>query len=102
MTPPAPAGNTPEGRAYNALRSLARRRGRDPAEYFTLYALEGFLVRLAASAYADDVVLKGGVLLAAFTARRPTRDIDLAATGFTNDVPDVERRIQQVCGTGGG
>ena len=96
MTPPAPTRDTTEGRAYNDLRNLARRHGREPVEYLTLYALEGFLARLAASALADDFVLKGGVLMAAFAARRPTRDIDLAASGFANDVGDVARRVREV------
>lgn len=92
----APTRATPAGRAYLDLRNLAKTRGRDPMEYFTLYALEGFLTRLAASPHAEDFALKGGVLMAAFAARRPTRDIDLAASGFPNDIPDVERRIRAV------
>lgn len=93
MTPPVPTRDTPAGRAYNDLRNLARSHMRDPAEYITLYALEGFLSRLAASEFAADFVLKGGVLMAAFAARRPTRDVDLAAYGFPNDIPAVEQRV---------
>lgn len=78
MTPPAPTRSTPAGRAYLDLRNLAKRDGRDSVEYFTLHALEGFLTRLADSQYAEDFAVKGGVLMAAFAARRPTRDIDLA------------------------
>nr|WP_246254001.1 nucleotidyl transferase AbiEii/AbiGii toxin family protein [Isoptericola chiayiensis] len=61
-----------------------------------LYALEGFLTRLAASGLRQDFVLKGGVLLAAFAARRPTRDIDLAASGFPDDIDDVEHRVREI------
>ncbi|WP_340699125.1 nucleotidyl transferase AbiEii/AbiGii toxin family protein [Cellulosimicrobium funkei] len=93
---PNPTRETPAGRAYNDLRNLAKAQGRDPAEYLALYALEGFLTRLAASEQGEDFVLKGGVLLAAFAARRPTRDIDLAASGFPNDVNDVERRVREI------
>lgn len=96
MTPPGPTRDTPAGRAYLDLRTLARRHGRDPAEYLTLYALEGLLARLARSPHATDFVLKGGVLMAAFTARRPTRDIDLAARQITNDVQDVVARIRTI------
>lgn len=96
MTPPTPSRDTPAGRAYNDLRNLARRQNRDPAEYITLYALEGFLARLAASESAADFVLKGGVLMAAFAERRPTRDIDFAARGFTNDIPAVEQRVRNI------
>lgn len=93
---PAPTRDSAAGRAYNDLRNLARREARDPAEYFTLYALEGFLTRLAASQHAADFVLKGGVLMAAYALRRPTRDVDLAASGISNDVPDVEQRVRAV------
>ena len=96
MTPPTPSRDTPAGRAYNDLRNLARRHGRDPAEYITLYALEGFLARLAASESAADFVLKGGVLMAAFAERRPTRDIDFAARGVANNIPDVVGRIRSI------
>ncbi len=96
MTPPGPTRDTPAGRAYLDLRNLARRNGRDPAEYLTLYTLEGLLARLARSPHATDFVLKGGVLMAAFTARRPTRDIDLAARQITNDADDVVARIRTI------
>lgn len=99
MTPPGPPRDSPAGRAYNDLRNLARSHQRDPAEYITLYALEGFLGRLAASEFAGDFVLKGGVLMAAFAARRPTRDVDLAAYGFTNDALEVEQRIRHIVST---
>ncbi|GAB4084048.1 hypothetical protein GCM10028784_06780 [Myceligenerans cantabricum] len=91
-----PTRDTSSGRAYNDLRNLARRDGRDVAEYLTLYALEGFLARLAVSKYVEDFVLKGGVLMAAFAARRPTRDVDLAASGFPNDIDDVTERVRRI------
>lgn len=93
---PGPSRNTPAGRAYNDLRNLAKKHHRDVAEYLTLYALEGALARLAASTQKSAFVLKGGVLMAAFAARRPTRDIDLCASGFPNDVAECEQRIREV------
>lgn len=96
MSPPAPSRETPAGRAYNDLRNLAKRHDRDPAEYITMYALEGFLARLSASELALDFVLKGGVLMAAFADRRPTRDIDFAARGFANGIPEVEARVRSI------
>lgn len=96
MTPPSPSRDTPAGRAYNDLRNLARKQKRDPAEYIMLYALEGFLARFRASKSAAGFVLKGGVLMAAFAARRPTRDIDFAARGFANDITEVEQRVHSI------
>lgn len=97
---PAPPRDTPSGRTYNNLRNLARRQGRDVAEYLSLFVLEGFLARLSASQYADQLILKGGVLMAAFSARRPTRDIDLSASGFPNDVVEAEGRVRSIAAIG--
>jgi hypothetical protein len=41
------------------------------------------LTRLSRTRFAGQFVLKGGVLLAAFGERRPTRDIDLQAQAQT-------------------
>ncbi|PPF23670.1 nucleotidyl transferase AbiEii/AbiGii toxin family protein [Rathayibacter rathayi] len=62
----------------------------------TLYALEGLLTRIALSEYRKDFVLKGGVLLAAFAARRPTKDIDLQATGVSSDAAEVVERVRLI------
>ena len=80
-----PTRITVGGRAYLDLRNLARRQLRPIDELLQLYALEGLLARLAASAHADNLVLKGGVLLAAYDARRPTRDVDLQARAVAGE-----------------
>ena len=63
-----PTRATVEGRAYLDLQNLARRQQRPTDELQQLYALEGFLSRLSRSPHADRLVLKGGVLLAAYDA----------------------------------
>lgn len=93
---PNPQHGTPAGDAVIALRKLARQTGEDVQALMTLYALEGLLARIAASEYRDDFVLKGGVLLAAFAARRPTKDIDLQATRLTDDPDDVAERVRAI------
>lgn len=95
---PNPQHGTPAGDATIALRKLARQTGGDVQELMTLYALEGLLARIAASEYSDDFVLKGGVLLAAFAARRPTMDIDLQATRLTDDPDEVAERVRAIAG----
>lgn len=67
------------GEQYLALQALARATGQVFDQVAMLYGLEGFLRRLAASEDREAFVLKGGVLLAAYDARRPTRDADLLA-----------------------
>ncbi|HEU5269395.1 MAG TPA: nucleotidyl transferase AbiEii/AbiGii toxin family protein, partial [Jatrophihabitans sp.] len=68
-------------------------------ELHQLYALEGFLARLATSPYADKLVLKGGVLLSAYDARRPTRDIDLQARSIAGDRDDILGLVREVAAT---
>lgn len=93
---PHPQGGTPAGDAMLAIRRLARASDRDIQELLTLYALESLLARIAVSPACGDWVLKGGVLLAAFSLRRPTRDIDLQATGFANDTAEVADRLSEI------
>ena len=91
-----PTRETVEGRAYLDLQNQARRDMRPTDELFALYALEGFLARLAASPAATSLVLKGGVLLAAFGARRPTRDVDLHAEHVSSDAGSVLVLIRSI------
>ncbi|WP_374999902.1 nucleotidyl transferase AbiEii/AbiGii toxin family protein [Aeromicrobium sp. CTD01-1L150] len=86
----------PSGDAYLDLQNEARRRGRPTQELLQLYVLEGFLVRLAVSEARESFVLKGGVLLAAFDARRPTKDVDLAGIDLTNDSETILGLVRRV------
>jgi hypothetical protein len=94
--PASPSHATVDGHAFLSLRALAKKDGRTSAEYLRLYALEGFLARLNASAHADDLVLKGGVLLAAYALRRPTADIDFAAQNRSNEVEEVRNLVIEI------
>lgn len=91
-----PTHGTTAGARYLSLRKHARARGRPTAELLQLYALEGFLVRLERSEHRSRLVLKGGVLLAAFDLRRPTRDIDFLALEVDNEPAAVGRLIGEV------
>jgi len=87
---------TPAGDAYLDLQLQARRSGRPTDELIQLYLLEGFLARLAASPTRDKLVLKGGVLLAAFGERRPTRDVDLAGLDVSNDTEAILSLVRDI------
>lgn len=87
---------TPSGDAYLDLQSAARRTKRPTQELLQLYALEGFLARLAISDVRGSFVLKGGVLLAAFDSRRPTKDVDLAGIDVANDAGTVLGLVRRV------
>jgi hypothetical protein len=93
---PRPTRETVEGRAYLDLQNLARRTDRPTDELHQIYALEGFLDRLAHSGHAKRFVLKGGVLLAAYDARRPTRDIDLSGRAIANETRAIREVVAEV------
>ncbi len=48
-------------------------------EYLIRHLLESFLDRLTRTEHAAGFIIKGGILLAAYGVRRPTKDIDAAA-----------------------
>jgi nucleotidyltransferase AbiEii toxin of type IV toxin-antitoxin system len=91
-----PSRDSASGRAYIDLQKQARADGRPVQEPFQLYILEAFLDRLSRSAHRDNLVLKGGVLLAAFGERRPTRDVDLQARALSNDAEAVRKRVVEM------
>jgi hypothetical protein len=87
------------GRAFSSLQREAKSEGRTTAEYLRLYALEGFLLRLAHSPHRNKFILKGGVLLAAYGLRRPTTDIDGAALHTSNEAADIRQFVIAIAGT---
>jgi Nucleotidyl transferase AbiEii toxin, Type IV TA system len=91
--------DTTAGRAYLDLKAVARQHGRSVDELLRLYALEGFLTRLAISRYSNKFVLKGGVLLAAFEARRPTQDVDFLARRLSGDTRQMLTVVQSIAET---
>lgn len=91
-----PTKDTAAGRAYLDLQNRTRRDRRPTQELLTLYVLERWLARLAESRHAGKFVLKCGVLLAVFEARRPTVDADLLAMNLPNDEASVVARVIEV------
>ena len=85
---------------YLSIQRLARDLGRPTDELLTLYVMEGFIARAAESAYSEQLVLKGGMLISAFTERRPTRDIDLQALRIPNDAESLSEVAVQIALTG--
>lgn len=82
--------------AYRALQKVARAGRRNPNNLLVLYTTERFLARLAGSRYRTDFVLKGGVLLAAYQVRRPTKDADMQLVDQTLDVEFLDGMVREV------
>lgn len=80
-------------KVYRELQRLARDEyGGATGSLLVVYGVEGFLRRLAESDYSSKVTLKGGMLMAATSTRRMTKDADLSVIGLAND-PDGLREI---------
>lgn len=85
-------------RLQSAARSLGARTGKKPPteEYLIRHAIESFLDRLTRTPHADDFVLKGGILLAAYGARRPTRDADAEAVNTSLTIEHLTKVVRDV------
>jgi hypothetical protein len=84
------------GNAYLDLQNRARRERRSTQELLTLYVVERWLARLSASPHVSKFVIKGGVLLAAYDARRPTADLDALARSVADDLSTVASLVTEV------
>jgi Nucleotidyl transferase AbiEii toxin, Type IV TA system len=97
---PNPTRDTTAGRIYNDLRNLARRSGASTDQVMLEYLLERFLYRVSVHPLGGQhFVLKGGLLLAQFGARRITRDIDILGRAFPCDEEEIIRRITEIAAT---
>jgi hypothetical protein len=89
-----PDRSTLTGQVYHDLRNLARREGRSTDQVMIEYVLERFLYRMSCSSAGESsFVLKGGLLLAQFGARRATRDIDILGRLMPHDQSEISSRI---------
>lgn len=91
-----PTRESAGGRAYLDLQNQARRQKRGTQELLTMYIVERWLSRMSRSPYAEDFILKGGMLLASFGTRRPTVDADALARNMASDEETVARRVAEI------
>lgn len=91
-----PTRESTAGRAYLDLQNQARRQNRGTQELLTMYIVERWLSRMSRSSYAEDFILKGGMLLASFGTRRPTVDADALARNMASDEQTVARRVADI------
>ena len=81
------------------LFNLAVRSGKTNEYIQTHYFIERLLYRLSVSRYANDFVLKGGLLLHAMfdNQARATRDIDMLARQISNSPEQMVKVFREVC-----
>jgi Nucleotidyl transferase AbiEii toxin, Type IV TA system len=87
-------------RVFRQLQALARADyGGNTGALLVVYGVEGFLRRLAASEYASKMTLKGGMLMAAISARRITKDADLSTRGVGSEEEQVAAAVGEIIAT---
>jgi hypothetical protein len=89
---------------FRRIQSLARSAaaksgtGAPTQEYLIRHNLESFLDRLTRTSHAGDFVLKGGVLLAAYGFRRPTKDTDSSAVSVDITAEHLAQVVSDIAG----
>lgn len=80
------------------LLNQARASGRPFQELLQYFAMERFLFRVSRSPHAENVVLKGALMLAMWkvSLTRPTKDIDLLGQ-MANDVEGIVDVVKELC-----
>lgn len=91
-----PTHATAGGHAYLELQRRAQVERVGTQELLVWYVHERFLYRLSRSSYRDHLILKGGMLLVAFEARRATQDIDLLGRRISNDDAAVSAMVAEI------
>jgi hypothetical protein len=79
-----------------AARASAEKGQAPTQEYLTRHALESFLDRLTRTDHGADFVLKGGILLAGYGFRRPTKDVDANAISASVTAAHVGEVVRDV------
>ncbi len=82
------------------LLEKARQTNRPFNELLQYFAIERLLYRLSRSKYEKNFVLKGAMMLNAWTGLnlpRPTRDIDLLGHDTPNRLASLERIVRDIC-----
>ena len=80
------------------LLNKARATARPFAELLQYFAMERFLYRLSKSAYSENFILKGALMLSVWDApyTRPTMDIDMLGQ-INNDINSIISFTREVC-----
>ena len=83
---------------HDRLKRLAVQRGRPFQELLYYYSIERFLYRFSKSPYANNFILKGGLMFIGWgiQLRRPTRDIDIQGY-ISNTMESLVNIAKDIC-----
>lgn len=80
------------------LKNKAKETGKPFQLHLQLFCQEEFLRRLAASPYAENLILKGGLFIYTLTnfESRATIDIDFLLRQFPSTIEDIKRMVDEI------
>lgn len=86
------------------VKNYARKYGLNEPVTMQVYMMQRLLVRIVASEYRDDLVVKGGFLMGALAGfeARSTKDLDTTAWHTAVNEESVRLMFTEICGVDGG
>ena len=80
------------------IKNLAKTNKADARILMRIYMMERFWERLAKSAYAENFIIKGGILITSLVgvSMRSTMDIDTSISGFTLSQEETLRVVTEI------
>ena len=90
---------TPE-QIKGRLKNYAKENNADARVLMRIYMMERFLERVAASKYADNFIIKGGILVTSMigVAMRSTMDIDSTIRNLNLSEEEIAEIVTEICG----
>ena len=81
------------------IKNIAKENKADARILMRIYMMERFLERVANSAYAEDFIIKGGILVTSMVgvSMRSTMDIDTSIRNFNLSEEDAKKVVTEIC-----
>ena len=86
--------------AKGRIKNIASKNGADPRVLMRIYMMERFLERVSLSAYKDNFIIKGGMLITSMVgiSMRSTMDIDTTVRGQDLSLENAQRIVSEIAG----
>ena len=84
--------------ARGRIKNIAAKNGADPRVLMRIYMMERFLERVSLSAYKDNFIIKGGMLITSLVgiSMRSTMDIDTTVKGQDVSLENAQRIVKEI------
>ena len=81
------------------IKNIAKENKADARILMRIYMMERFLERVANSSYAEDFIIKGGILVTSMVgvSMRSTMDIDTSIRNFNLSEEDAKKVVTEIC-----